>query len=35
MRNNGFRAKSKGGYFNKSQYQTETKVLYSPIVLIH
>jgi hypothetical protein len=35
MKNSGFNAKSKVSAFNNSQYQTETKVLFNPLLLIH
>ena len=35
IRNSGFSAKSKDSAFNKSQYQTESEVLFNPLLLIH
>lgn len=35
IRNSGFSAKSKVSAFNKSQYQTESEVLFNPLLLIH
>ncbi|GIV30289.1 MAG: hypothetical protein KatS3mg028_1355 [Bacteroidia bacterium] len=35
IRNSGFRAKSKVSTFNKSQCQTESEVLFNPLLLIH
>jgi hypothetical protein len=35
IRNSGFSAKSKVSAFNKSQCQTESKVLFNPLLLIH
>lgn len=35
MRNSGFSAKSKVSTFNKSQCQTESEVLFIPLLLIH
>src|SRR5690606_41805520 len=35
IRNSGFSAKSNVSAFNKSQYQTESEVLFNPLLLIH
>jgi len=35
MKNSGFSAKSKVSAFNKSQCQTESEVLFNPLLLIH
>jgi len=35
IRNSGFSAKSKVSAFNKSLYQTESEVLFNPLLLIH
>src|SRR5690554_6930928 len=35
IRNSGFSGKSKVCAFNKSQYQTESEVLFNPLLLIH
>jgi hypothetical protein len=35
MRNSGFSPKSKVSAFNKSQYQSESEVLFNPLLLIH
>jgi hypothetical protein len=35
IRNSGFSAKSKVSAFNKSQCQTESEVLFNPLLLIH
>lgn len=35
MRNSGFSDKSKVCAFNKSQCQTESEVLFKPLLLIH
>ena len=35
IRNSGFSANSKISTFNKSQCQTESEVLFNPLLLIH
>jgi hypothetical protein len=35
IRNSGFSAKSKVSDFNKNQCQTESEVLFNPLLLIH
>jgi len=35
IRNSGFSGKSKVSAFNKSQSQTESEVLFNPLLLIH
>lgn len=35
IRNSGFSTKSKVGTFNNSQCQTESEVLFNPLLLIH
>jgi len=35
IRNSGFSAKSKVSAFNNSQCQTESEVLFKPLLLIH
>ncbi|PIV97594.1 MAG: hypothetical protein COY55_12175 [Flavobacteriaceae bacterium CG_4_10_14_0_8_um_filter_31_99] len=35
IRNSGFSGKSKVSAFNKSLYQTESEVLFNPLLLIH
>jgi len=35
IRNSGFSAKSKVNAINKSQCQTESEVLFNPLLLIH
>jgi len=35
MRNSGFSGKSKLNAFNKSQCETESEVLFNPLLLIH
>ncbi|PQJ74166.1 hypothetical protein BTO13_02250 [Polaribacter gangjinensis] len=35
IRNSGFSVKSKVGAFNKSQCQTDSEVLFNPLLLIH
>lgn len=35
MKNSGFSANSKVSAFNKSQCQTESEVLFNPLLLIH
>jgi hypothetical protein len=35
IRNSGFRAKTKVSAFNKSLCQTESEVLFNPLLLIH
>ncbi len=35
IRNSGFSVKSKVSAFNKSQCQTESEVLFNPLLLIH
>jgi hypothetical protein len=35
MKNSGFSAKSKISAFNKGQCQTESEVLFKPLLLIH
>lgn len=35
IRNSGFNAKSKVSAFNKGKLQTESEVLFNPLLLIH